>query len=335
ADATFATARRTTPGDDLFFHGQASELWKLHQPTGPLSRLQGNARAFSFGVGVAESQLTLSMLLSMDEAGVKSLGALFGPPPSLPASRIAPAGASAYVSATLAPDVLAELFRGEDKELEKLGWGAQLVRDVVGATDGALSAAIYFDVPGLYRDLAARQEPSPKFKFVGTAGVKDAATAKSLVVRRAEALAKGTGKKPPLSGDTLLVAWEGVPAGMSARGAAVIFGYGEPLKGALDESPEVRRLQSRLDRSVPANLLAGPHLLLYLDVASVLDELRSPAPIEDVSPSQLAFMRSMVATMLEDPSSPARPLMPVQDLLLHVAPGEQGLQASGTFRLRL
>ncbi len=332
SDATFSTARAAVPGEDLFVFGRASEVWKLHRPTGPLSKLQGGASALSLGVSLGEQQVDLDMLLSMDAQGVQSLGSLFGAPAALPAAKLAPPGATGYVSAALAPELLRELVKDEPEDLAMLGPGAALLRELVRVSRGALTAAIYFDVAGLYRDLAARQEPSPKFNFVATAELQDAEKAKALVHETAAALLAPHRRKAPE--DRLLFSFEGVPGGVTNRDATVIFGYGEVFGAALDPDAQARRLQSKLERSLPPGATEGGHLLLYVDVGTLVDELRSPPPIPDVSPGQLMFMRSFVSTLLEDPSSPARPLLPIRDAVLRVAPGPNGLTATGSIRLR-
>lgn len=333
SDATFASTRHSVTGDDLFFYGQASEVWKLHQPTGPLSRLQGGARALALGVDIDADQLGIDVLLSMDTEGAQSLTTLFGQPAALPAAELAPAGAAAYLSAALAPDLLAALVKDEPADLEQLGPGAALLRELVRVSRGALTAAVYFDVAGLYRDLAARQEPSPKFNFVATAELQDAEKAEALVREKAAPLLA-----PHLqqngTDDRLDFSFEGIPGGLARRDASVIFGYGEVFAAALDPSPETRRLATKLERVLPAGATEGGHLLLYVDVGSIIDELRSPPPIPDISPGQLMFIRSFVSTLLEDASSPMRPLLPIRDAVLRIAPGPHGLTARGALRLR-
>jgi len=97
---------------------------------------------------------------------------------------------------------------------------------------------------------------------------------------------------------------------------------------------KTRRLATKLERVLPAGATEGGHLLLYVDVGSIIDELRSPPPIPDISPGQLMFIRSFVSTLLEDASSPMRPLLPIRDAVLRIAPGPHGLTARGALRLR-
>ena len=339
ADPLFAAARRQVAGEDLFTFLRPSEIPKSPDLPSHATGLVARARALSVGVTSKEGRIEANSLLSLEAEGLKLLAELCAAPHKADVTRRAPPGAAIFASASLNPKVLTSLL-GDDHSQSFLDLDGTLrglfgvpLDAALGLLSGDLSTAVYVDVAGLYRDLAARHMPTPKFNVVSEIGVLDEKAARVALESAAETQ-KSKGKPPTAVSGGYTWILDGQPAGAIVSGPQIVAGYGGNFLKALDPKPDERRLAASLKDTLPLATLAGPHVLVYADVGSVIDAVRNPPPMADVDPMQLVFLKSMVASVIEDPSFAARPLLPVKDVVLQLIPGAGGLEGHAVLRTR-
>ncbi|MBI5545396.1 MAG: PKD domain-containing protein [Deltaproteobacteria bacterium] len=333
ADPTFAQLRAQVAGDDGFVFARASVLPDHEAIKGEAANLRSHTKALAVGFSNRESELLAQARVVFDAEGERSLATAFSHPARVDLEARAPAGAVGYLSLSLGAEALASWLRGGDHaELDRtLGEAAGLSLETIASlVSGGAAAAAWFDSTALLRSLSGDGDAA-KLKLLSSLTLKDPPAARAKLDAAAQ-----EGRLKPISEGR----WETVSARDSAQAALVgdsaIFGDAGLLERALANEPGAKRLGEALRAGVPPEALAPGHQLLWLDIATLVDQLRNPKvpPGADaLDAPQQAQLAMMVAAMVEA-APELRPLLPLRDAYLEAWQDGPALAVRARLRFR-
>jgi hypothetical protein len=247
----------------------------------------------------------------------------------------APAGAAGYLSLDAAPEQITELVLGAPSGARR-DRVAQALRDRTGLEldsllllfDGDLKAALYFETAEFYRALVSGKEPLLATGLIFALGVRDGPSAEKELVRAFTS----RGFRPDVSrgpqGATYEVEFGESRAAAARRGQTLLLALGpELLRKTLSSEEAQRRLDPELRSVLPAAAFDRGHQIFYVDVARIVDAIRSPPNLSGLDPMHTALMKALVGTTVE-------PLGPIQDIYVDLWPETGGIAGEARVRLR-
>jgi hypothetical protein len=252
-----------------------------------------------------------------------------------PASRLldqAPRGPIAALTVSMPPQTLTQLVFGAPgseqrakmtRGLAEQGLDAASVEGLLGALRGDLALLAYLDAASFYRNLVkGSQKPEPRGSLLLQAGLV-----------RAEPVVEWLTGALKSRQQPFQVVQEGTttrlttrvfsqPVEFAVQPDRVTMRGGEPLEGRA-QAPVGAALRERFG----AGGFESGHLSAMLDVGRARDEMDAPGPVADVAPQQLAMVRAIAATFLEQ-------LPPVDSVFLDFSPEPDGGRFRMSTRLR-
>jgi hypothetical protein len=309
AEPLFARARPFLEGDDVLAFVRGSEIPEHQALAGEAAVLRAHATALAASLINRESELSLTGRVFFDPEGEAALHRAFAGATRLPLDTRAPAGAVGYLSLSLSSDALAGWLTGGDhQDLDAaLTESAGLDLSTIGAlAAGAAAVAAYFDVATVLQQILAGAGPG-NLDLVAGLSLRDPQAARV----RLEAAAKEGRLRP--AGTLRWETTRETAATVALVGDHAFFGHAVQLDKVL-KGDEKRTLSQTLRAALPPDALAPGHQLLFLDVASFIDQLRNPHLPGDDSIDQVRaqHMATMLTAMVEA-TPQLRPLLPVRD----------------------
>lgn len=293
-----------------------------------LAHVQAALGAFN----LANDELSGTLLAGMDGAGLPAVTRFFQSSQTATLSDRALAGASLYVS--FSGDVqqlLHLLIRGDagqrsQLEMDLAARGVAL-RELTGMFGDAAALAGYFDVDEFYRAMLETRLPLPRGEVLLGASLRDPQTAQGVVRGLLSAGGRQPSVQPAPGGTTLLSTVQGHPAGAYLAGSELLLSWGlRRFDDAVKPGP-TPRLQRQLQDALPADAAGPGKLVIYVDVARVIDALDVQRPIPGLAPDQQVRAQLLARVA-------AAPFGPVRDLLAVVRPAPEGIRAELRLRLR-
>ncbi|MBS2031618.1 MAG: PKD domain-containing protein [Deltaproteobacteria bacterium] len=200
------------------------------------------------------------------------------------------------------------------------------LRELLASLGDEGAVAGYFDAAEFYRALAETQIPLPRGDLLLQARVRDANAALSLAQRLLTTREQNPSARKVAGGTRLEATLAGHPAGAYVAGDGLLLTWGlRHLDDAI--APSGPRLQQQLQNALPADAFKPGRLVLYVDVATVLDQLAARQPVPGLSPELL--MRGQLYAHVA-----TQPLQPIRDGWLVLAPDPAGMRARFQMRLR-
>lgn len=294
------------------------------------------AHAFHLGSLLAEATLeedalTVEALWGADAPSRAALGLLFSSTQTPALLARAPAGATAYLGASLNLRQLAQLWLGASREgeselelgLAKAGLSLPGLVDQLGDAAGL---AGYFDAKEYYRAFAETHVMQPRGEvLLGLRG----SDPKALTALAVQVLSSdGPPRTQSIAGGTRLEATVGGhPAGAFVRGDELLLSWGLRHLDVAIEPPSGPRLIDTLPPELRDAATRPGRLVLYLDLAGAIDSLDLHEPVPGMSAEELMGAQLLVRLATAQ-------LAPLRDLSLVLEPAPEGLHARATLRLR-